>query len=456
MGKPQSQAEMMEKLVSLSKRRGFIFPGSEIYGGLANTWDYGPLGAQLKKNLKDHWWKTFVQQRADMVGIDGGILMNPKIWEASGHVETFHDPLVECKVCHKRFRADHLLSVKGIEPQGVHVSPQIEHRAACPDCDGELTPPRAFNLMFKTFIGPAEDSTDAVYLRPETAQAIFVNFMNVLNTTRKRLPFGIAQIGKALRNEITPGNFTFRTLEFEQMEVEYFVEPSTWETAFEGWAAFMEVWARTIGIDARRLHRLEVLGDDLAHYSKRTIDFEFDFPFGRSELWGLAYRTDFDLTNHAKHSGERLEYTDASDQSKKFVPHVVEPSLGVDRTMLAVLLSAYDEEALEGGDTRVVLRFTPELAPFKAAVLPLSKKPELAEPSRALYERLLKRFPVDYDETQSIGKRYRRQDEIGTPYCLTFDFDSLIDGAVTVRDRDSMKQERVKIEDLENYLETAL
>lgn len=444
--------DLMEKLVSLSKRRGFIFPGSEIYGGLANTWDYGPLGAQLKKNLKDHWWQTFVEHRADMVGLDGGILMNPKIWEASGHVATFHDPLVECKVCHKRFRADHLLEAKGIAPHGMHEKPMAEHGVACPDCGGELTKPREFNLMFKTFIGAAEDSTDTVYLRPETAQAIFVNFANVLNTSRKRLPFGIAQIGKAFRNEITPGNFIFRTLEFDQMEVEYFVEEGDWERAFEAWADFMEAWASAIGVDKSRLHRTEIAEDERAHYSKRTVDFEFEYPFGRKELWGLAYRTDFDLKNHVKCSGERLEYTDPNDQTKKFVPHVVEPSMGLDRTLLAVLLSAYSEETLEDGDSRVVLRLVPVLAPYKAAVLPLSKKPELVEPARALHERLLKRYLVEYDETQSIGKRYRRQDEIGTPLCITFDFDSLKDDAVTVRDRDSMRQERVKMDALEPYL----
>lgn len=448
--------DLMEKLVSLSKRRGFIFPGSEIYGGLANTWDYGPLGAQLKKNLKDHWWQTFVERRADMVGLDGGILMNPKIWEASGHVATFHDPLVECKVCHKRFRADHLLEAKGVEPQGMHEAPMSLAGVACPDCGGELTKPREFNLMFKTFIGAAEDSMDTVYLRPETAQAIFVNFANVLNTSRKRLPFGIAQIGKAFRNEITPGNFIFRTLEFDQMEVEYFVEESDWERAFEEWADSMDAWAKAIGIDTKKLHRTEIAEDERAHYSKRTVDFEFEYPFGCKELWGLAYRTDFDLKNHVKHSGERLEYTDPNDQSKKFVPHVVEPSMGLDRTVLAVLLSAYSEETLEDGDARVVLRLAPALAPYKAAVLPLSKKPELTEPARTLHERLLKRFPVEYDETQSIGKRYRRQDEIGTPHCITFDFDSLEDHAVTVRDRDSMKQERVKMDVLEDYLERRL
>ncbi|MEK7529353.1 MAG: glycine--tRNA ligase, partial [Patescibacteria group bacterium] len=416
-----AEPDLMEKLVSLSKRRGFIFPGSEIYGGLANTWDYGPLGAQLKKNLKDHWWQTFVERRADMVGLDGGILMNPNIWEASGHVATFHDPLVECKVCHKRFRADHLLEAKGAVPSGMHEKPTAEHGAACPECGGELTDAREFNLMFKTFIGAAEDSKEAVYLRPETAQAIFVNFMNVLNTSRKRLPFGIAQIGKAFRNEITPGNFIFRTLEFDQMEVEYFVEESDWERAFEEWAAFAEAWAIAIGIDTQKLHRTEIPADERAHYSKRTVDFEFEYPFGRKELWGLAYRTDFDLMNHAKHTGERLEYTDPGDQSKKFVPHVVEPSMGLDRTVLAVLLCAYREETLNDGDARVVMRLAPSLAPYKAAVLPLSKKLELTQPARALHAQLLKRFLVEYDETQSIGKRYRRQDEIGTPFCITFD-----------------------------------
>lgn len=460
------QRDSMEQIVSLAKRRGFIFPGSEIYGGLANTWDYGPLGAQLKKNVKDHWWKTFVEQRADMVGIDGAILMNPRVWEASGHVATFHDPLVECKVCHKRFRADHLLEASGLEPKHLREKPADAAHVTCPSCGGALTNPREFNLMFKTFVGPAEDSKDAVYLRPETAQAIFVNFNNVLDTTRKRLPFGVAQIGKAFRNEITPGNFTFRTLEFEQMEVEYFVKPEAWEEAFESWAAFMEAWGKSVGLDMVKLHRVDIPSDDLAHYSKRTVDFEFEFPFGQSELWGLANRTDFDLTNHEKHSGQSLVYTDPSDQSVKLTPHVIEPSLGVDRTVLAVLLSAYAQEfvakdgrlldeAPEGveGEWRTVLRLKPAVAPFKAAILPLSKKAELVAPARALYEDLLKTMRVDYDETQAIGKRYRRQDEIGTPFCVTLDFESLNDKAVTVRDRDSMKQERINIASVGAYLQ---
>ncbi len=446
----------MEKIVQLAKSRGFIFPGSDIYGGLANSWDYGPLGAQMKMNIKRDWWKRVVESRPDMVGLDGAILMNPKVWEASGHVGGFTDPLVEDKKTHKRYRADHLIeaAVPGVSADGLKLD-QLnalikEHGIKSPD-GNELTEVKTFNLMFETGIGKTEGEKSIVYLRPETAQAIFVNFKNVLETSRKRLPFGIAQIGKAFRNEITPGNFTFRTLEFEQMEIEYFVEEDGWEAAFESWKEWMLAWADSLGIDVARLHVVDIEKEKLAHYSKRTIDLEFAWPFGQKELWGLAYRTDFDLKQHAEHSGQTLEYTDPNDNKRKIVPHVIEPSMGVDRTLLAVLLSAYEEEQVAEGDARVVLRLKEHLAPYQIAVLPLSKKDELKAVADPLFANLGAKYRVDYDETQSIGKRYRRQDEIGTPYCITVDFDSLEDGAVTVRDRDSMKQERIKIAELDAY-----
>lgn len=432
--------DLMEKVVQLCKTRGFVFPGSDIYGGLANSWDYGPLGAELKNNVKRFWWRMFVQQRLDMVGIDAALIMNPKVWEASGHLATFTDPLVECKNCHERYRADH-----------------IDLKAACAKCGkkGTFTEPAAFNMMMKTWLGPKEDASAVAYFRPETAAAMFVDFPLILNTTRKRVPFGVAQIGKAFRNEITPGNFIFRTREFEQMEIEYFIHPSEWEKHFEHWLAQMHAFIAGVGIDAKRVHNLEVAKEDLAHYSKRTVDIEFDYPFGRKELYGLAYRTDFDLSSHAKASGKPLTYTDPKT-NEKYTPHVIEPSFGVDRTVLAVMLSAYDEETVKDADgkedTRVVMRFKPDIAPIKVAVLPLSKKEELSSVAYGLAEQLAKRWRVDYDETQSIGKRYRRQDEIGTPFCVTVDFDSLNDKAVTVRDRDTMKQERIKIDELEAYL----
>ncbi len=446
----------MEQIVTLAKQRGFVYPGSSIYGGLSNAWDFGPLGAQMRRNLKADWWKQVVESRSDMVGLDGAILMNPRVWEASGHVDTFNDPLVEDKVTHKRFRADHLIEEvtgENVDGRSLEELGAIIKEKGIKSPDGnELTEPRQFSGMFEMNMG-SEDKK--VYLRPETAQAIFVNFKNVQTTTRKRLPFGIAQIGKAFRNEITPGNFIFRTLEFEQMEIEYFIEEEGWEMHFDAWATWMEEWATSIGIDPERLHRLEVPQESLAHYSKRTLDFEFTFPFGTKELWGLAYRTDFDLSNHQKHSGENLTYTDPNDPQRKIVPHVVEPSLGVDRTILAILVSAYDEEEVNG-DVRKVMRFKPHMAPYQIAVLPLSKKPELQEFARPVFEKLAGKWRADYDETQSIGKRYRRQDEIGTPYCVTVDFDSLEDKAVTIRDRDSMEQERVAIDELETWFKARL
>lgn len=449
----------MEKLVSLCKQRGFIFPGSEIYGGLSNSWDYGPLGAELRKNIKDAWWSRFVQARHDMVGVDAALMMNNKVWEASGHATGFNDPLVDCKSCKFRFRLDDYISYQTNSP-GVSIevfwqellNSQDMQNILCPNCNKTgLTPPRQFNMMFRTFIGPMEESANQVYLRPETAQGIFVNYKNILQSSRMKVPFGIGQIGKAFRNEITPGNFTFRTLEFEQMEIEYFIREEQWEEMFELWYEEMLAFAKEIGLNTDMMHDLEVEEDDLAHYSKRTLDFEFDFPFGRKELWGLAYRTDFDLKAHQEKSHENLEYTEPGTE-KKYLPHVIEPTMGLDRTLLALLVSAYTVEEVEGKESRVVMKFTKEMAPYKVAVLPLSKKPELEKIARSLYDRLSLKWHTDYDVTQSIGKRYRRQDEIGTPYCVTIDFDTITDSAVTVRDRDTMQQERIPIDQLENYL----
>jgi glycyl-tRNA synthetase len=444
----------MEEIVSLCKRRGFIFPGSEIYGGLANTWDFGPLGAQLKKNIKDHWWKTMVNSRADMLGLDGGIILNRKVWIASGHEDTFNDPLVEDVKTNKRYRADHLLEDARIDVTGMSISEmakKLEEKGIKSPDGNALSAPKQFNLMLKSYLGPLSEDGNLVYLRPETAQAIFVNFKNVADTNRKRLPFGIAQIGKAFRNEITPGNYIFRTIEFEQMEIEYFVKEENWQEVFETWACDMEAWAEKIGLNKEMIHRKEIEKEELAHYSKRTIDFEFDFPFGRKELWGLAYRTDFDLKNHQESSGEKLEYTDPQDNKIKFIPHVVEPTFGVERTLLALICSVYDEEELEG-EKRVVLRFKPQIAPVQIAVLPLMKKEQLTEKAQEIYSQLLENYRSEYDETGSIGKRYRRQDEIGTPFAITIDFDTLEDNSVTVRDRDTLTQERIEITNLQNYL----
>ena len=436
--KKNNNNDLMDKIVSLCKRRGFIFPGSEIYGGLANSWDYGPYGVEMKNNIKQKWWKVFVQERDDMVGIDAAIIMNPDVWEASGHLKNFSDPLVECKACHNRFRSDTL------------------EKNQCPDCGGELTEAKQFNLMFKTFIGPAEEDANIAYLRPENAQGMFVNFKNVLNTTRRRLPFGIAQIGRNFRNEITPGNFIFRTREFEIAELEYFIKPDNWEKIFEMWLEEIKCWWRDImQVNMDNLVWHEIPDGERAHYSKRTVDIEYKYPFGIKELHGIAYRTDFDLRRHEEVSGEDLHYTDP-DTGKKFLPHVIEPTFGVDRMLLVSLLEAYHEESAptaEAGETdmRVVMKFPSWLAPVKIAVLPLSKKESLAKMARQVYAGLRKDFICEYDETQSIGKRYRRQDEIGTPYCVTVDFESLEDKAVTVRERDSMKQERIKIAELDDY-----
>lgn len=446
----------IDNIISLCKRRGFIFPGSEIYGGLANSWDYGPLGAQLRKNIKDFWWKKMVEEREDMVGFDGAIMMNPRVWEASGHVATFNDPMVEDVKNHKRYRADHLLEEKGVNPTGMNLEQIAEALKAnnikSPD-GNELSAPRKFNMMFQTVIGAVQEEGSTVYLRPETAQAMFVNFKNVAMTSRKRLPFGMAQVGKAFRNEITPGNFVFRTLEFEQMEIEYFIEEKDWEVLFEKWINTMENFAVEIGLDTSKLHRFEVPDEDRAHYSKRTIDFMFDFPFGNKELWGLAYRGNFDLTQHQEYSKQNLEFTDPDDNKRKILPHVIEPSQGVDRTLLAMMVSAYHEETVSEGDVRIVMKFAPHMAPYHVAVLPLMKKDGLAEKGKELFKDLLKDFRVEYDDAGSIGKRYRRQDEIGTPFCVTVDYDTFEDKAVTVRDRDTMTQERVKLDELKNYLQ---
>lgn len=450
----------MDKIVALCKSRGFIFPGSEIYGGLANTWDYGPLGVELKNNIKKAWWKKFIQESPYNVGVDCAILMNPQVWVASGHVGGFSDPLMDCKSCKSRFRADKLIedymANNGLEP---HVSGWSnekmmdyirEHEIKCPDCGAfNWTDIRQFNLMFKTYQGVTEDSKALVYLRPETAQGIFVNFKNVLRTTRKKLPFGIGQIGKSFRNEITPGNFIFRTREFEQMELEFFCKPGEDLEWFNYWKNFCKNWLLSLGIKEENIRLRDHEKEELSHYSNATTDIEYKFPFGWGELWGIADRTDFDLKQHIEHSGEDLVYFDP-ETNEKIVPYCIEPSVGADRVLLAFLIDAYDEETLEDGDVRTVLRFHPALAPFKAAVLPLSKK--LADGARKVYEDLSKEFMVDYDETGSIGKRYRRQDEIGTPFCITYDFDSVSDNMVTIRDRDTMQQVRIPINEVKNYI----
>ncbi len=451
----------IDTVVSLCKRRGFIFPSSEIYGGFANSWDYGPLGVELKNNIKSAWWKRFVHDRDDMIGIDAAILMNPRVWEASGHLESFSDPLVDCKSCRKRFRADHLASAKSIKPDLGKMKEAPDGKVSCPECGGELTKVRKFNLMFKTFIGPVEDEASIAYLRPETAQAMFVDFKQIMDSARIGFPFGIAQIGKAFRNEVTPGNFIFRTREFEMMEIEYFVHEKDWEKYFDVWLDELKKWIASLGIDLKKFivcH--DIPADELAHYSKKTIDIDFKFPFGQMELYGLAYRTDFDLKRHQELTGQDLTVTD-SETGKKFIPHVIEPSLGIDRTILAMLVACYAEEqaptATKGEtDKRVVLKFPHALAPYKVAVLPLSKKENLCAYAKKIDEIIRPVFVTDYDETQSIGRRYRRQDEIGTPYCITVDFDSLEDHKVTIRDRDSMQQDRIAEDSIINYLKDKL
>ena len=453
----------MDKIVAYCKGRGFVYAGSEIYGGLANSWDYGPLGVELKNNVKRAWWKRFVQECPHNVGLDSAILMNPQVWVASGHVVNFNDPLIDCKSCKMRHRADTLVEEwakangETVKADGMSNDELFEfitgHGVTCPGCGKcDFTPIRKFNMMFKTFQGVTEDSQSEVYLRPETAQGIFVNFQNVQRTSRKKVPFGIAQIGKSFRNEITPGNFTFRTREFEQMELEFFCKPGTDLEWFAFWKDYCKKFLLDLGMRESSLRLRDHEKEELSHYSNATTDFEFLFPFGWGELWGVADRTDFDLKAHQEHSGQDLSYFDPDDNSK-YIPYVIEPSLGADRVTLALLIDAYDEEDIgkDGeSDIRTVLRIHPALAPVKAAVLPLSKK--LAGPAGALYERLSKSFAVDYDDSGSIGKRYRRYDEIGTPMCITYDFDSENDGCVTVRDRDTMEQVRIPADGLESYI----
>lgn len=455
MAKKETTAVTMEKIASLAKQRGFIYPSSEIYGGYANTWDYGPLGAELKNNYKKLWWKHFVQENANMVGTDTAIIMNPKVWEASGHVGEFGDILVDCKKCHNRFRADHLVEdAIGIDLEGQPlevINKAIkENKIKCENCkSSNWTDVRHFSGLFKTHIGVLEDKQSLTYLRGETAQGMFVDFKQILNSTRKKLPFGIAQIGKAFRNEITPGNYIFRTREFEIAEFEYFINENDWKKSFEYWLAEMQKFAEIIGIKKNQLHLHEIPQEKRAHYSKRTVDLEFEFPFGIKELWGIAYRTDYDLRRHQEYSGQDLSYADQIN-GQTYIPHVIEPTFGVDRTLLAIMLAAYDEEEVNG-EMRTVLRLSKALAPYKIAVLPLSKKEELIPKSKEVFDLLKSSYMCEYDETQSIGKRYRRQDEIGTPYCITIDFETLEDKKVTVRDRDTMKQDRVEISNLPEY-----
>ena len=465
MSRMNNNEKTMDKIVALSKNRGFVFPGSEIYGGLANTWDYGPLGAELKNNIKRAWWKKFVQQNPYNVGLDAAILMNPQTWVASGHLGGFSDPLMDCRECKERFRADKLIEDWNTE-NGKELDKPIdaftqaemkdyieENNIPCPSCGKHnFTDIRQFNLMFKTFQGVTEDAKNTVYLRPETAQGIFVNFPSVQRTTRKKVPFGIGQIGKSFRNEITPGNFIFRVREFEQMELEFFCKPGTDLEWFEYWRSFCRNWLLSLGMREENLRLRDHSPEELCFYSKATTDFEFMFPFGWGELWGVADRTDYDLTQHQNTSGKDLSYFDP-ETSDRYIPYVIEPSLGVERSFLAFLVDAYDEEVIdaEKNDTRVVLHFHPALAPYKAAVLPLSKK--LAEGAGKIYTELSEYFMVDYDDAGSIGKRYRREDEIGTPFCITYDFDSVEDGCVTVRDRDTMEQVRIPIAGLREYIE---
>ena len=451
----------MDKIVALAKARGFVYPGSEIYGGLANTWDYGNLGVELKYNVKRAWWQKFVQENPSTVGVDCAILMNPQTWVASGHLGSFSDPLLDCKSCKERVRADKLIEDYN-EEHGIQIEGSVdawsqeemkayidEHNIPCPSCGKhDFTDIRQFNLMFKTFQGVTEDAKNTVYLRPETAQGIFVNFKNVQRTSRKKVPFGIAQIGKSFRNEITPGNFTFRTREFEQMELEFFCKPDTDLEWFAYWKEYCINWLKSLGMKDDELRARDHEKEELSFYSKATTDLEFLFPFGWGELWGIADRTDYDLTCHQNVSGEDLSYFD-DELKEKYIPYVIEPSLGADRVVLAFLCAAYDEEELEGGDVRTVLHFHPALAPVKIGVLPLSKK--LNEGAEKIYTQLCKKYNCEFDDRGNIGKRYRRQDEIGTPFCVTYDFESETDGAVTVRDRDTMEQVRVKIDELDAY-----
>lgn len=433
--------DLMNKIVALCKRRGFVFPSSEIYGGLANTWDFGPLGAMLKINIKNFWWKKIVQERKEVVSLDSAIILNPKTWQASGHLSSFSDPLVECKKCHTRFRFDYLKEGKYGEVKMKDGYPQ------CPLCGGELTQEKKFNLMFKTYFGPTEETANITYLRPETAQGIFLNFKNILDTTRKKIPFGIAQIGKAFRNEITPSNFIFRTREFEQMELEYFVKPKEDKKWFDYWSKERLNWYLSLGIKKENLRVRPHKKNELAHYAKEAVDIEYYFPFGWSELEGIANRTDYDLKNHQQYSQKDLSYID-EETKEKYLPYVIEPSAGVERTMLALLIDAYFEEK-----DRLILKLNPKIAPFKAAVFPLvSNKKELVKLAEEIYDNLKSKFPTDFDNRGNIGKRYYSQDEIGTPYCITVDYQSLEDKTVTIRDRDTTKQIRIRISEIEEWL----
>lgn len=449
----KSIQDTLKPIVALCKRRGFVYPGSEIYGGFANTYSFGPYGAQLKKNIKDLWWKTFVEKRRDMVGLDGPILLHPKAWAASGHLESFSDALIDCKACKGRFRCDHLIedalrqNADGLNLQQMNEI-VVANKIKCPSCGAQdFTEARHFNLMFSTQMSKTGAAGEIAYLRPETAQAIFLDYKNVIDTMRVKIPFGIAQIGKAFRNEITPGNFVFRVIEFEQMEIEYFIKEADWEKTFEHWLQQMHSWCKLIGLNAARFREKEHPKEQLSHYSKRTVDIVYDFPFGTSELYGLAYRTDFDLKRHSEFSGQNLEYFNP-ETKERFIPHVIEPTFGVERTVLALLCNAYDEEQLENGEMRTVLHLEPRIAPVKVGVFPLMKKEPLAKKAQEVFEMIQAFTECEYDESGAIGKRYRRQDELGTPYCITIDFDTLENDTITLRDRDTMKQERVAVKDI--------
>ena len=445
-----AEKDLLKDVVALCKRRGFVYPGSDIYGGFANTYSYGPMGALLKKNVRDLWWKFFVQERDDVVGMDGPILLHPRAWHASGHVDGFNDAMIDCKQCKGRFRADHLIEralkieVEGLPLESINLLVQ-DNKVPCPNCGKfDWTPARLFNLMFSTQLSKTSDGDAMAYLRPETAQAIFLDFKNIINTMRVQVPFGVAQIGKAFRNEITPGNFIFRVIEFEQMEIEYFIETTGWEEKFEQWLQEMQKFCALIGL--KKISLFEHPKEKLSHYSKRTVDIMYDFPFGRSELYGLAYRTDFDLQRHSEFAKVNMEYTDPKT-NQKYIPHVIEPTFGLDRTILALLCAAYREEAVDG-ETRVVLGFDPKIAPIKVGIFPLMKKNGMAERAQEIYKMLSPFWQVAYDDGGAIGKRYRRQDEIGTPFCVTIDFDTMEDGTVTLRDRDTMTQVRLPIGEL--------
>ncbi|HYF05849.1 MAG TPA: glycine--tRNA ligase [Patescibacteria group bacterium] len=454
-----NEQDLMEKIVSLCKRRGFVFPGSDIYGGLANSWDFGPVGTELKNNIREWWWQRFVQSRSDMAGIDAAIMMNPKVWEASGHVANFSDALVDCKNCQARLRADHLIEnqLEGVKVEGVSPADLskiiFENELACPNCGktGQFTEARKFNLLFQTQLGKLEGDKSVVYLRGEIAQAMFVNFKNVVQTSRFKLPFGIASIGKAFRNEITPGNFIFRTLEFDLMEFEYFIREEQWQEQFEYWLSQQQQWLKDMGFDSSNLRVREHSQDELSHYSKRTVDIEYNTPFGWKEMFGLAYRTDFDLKNHMQHSGSDLQYFDDAS-GERFIPHVIEPTFGLSRLFLMTLLESYREDG-----ERVYLKLHPRLAPYKAAVFPLLKnKPELVEKAKSIYDDLKATRMVAWDDRGNVGKRYFSQDEIGTPFCFTVDFQTLEDNTVTVRSRDTATQERIKISEINIFLDKAL